>query len=194
MFSYKLRTDVQLDQKNRGCYLFSILTERYVYWKTEAPEKLITTLKSRWLTEDEMAALFSPLPEAPDWPTFFYYFDKLVSAGFLVARFSQNDEPVFSVSPALPKSVYQASRLNPKMRYRLSRFALLRQDNGEMVLESALTPCRFIIHKKEVAELLFHLCRGMITDALQSYFDTLLAALGATGIIEPAHREHTAPL
>ena len=193
MFSYKLRADVLLKKKNHGCYLFSILTERYVYWKTEAPEELINTLKARWLNEDDMAGLFSPLPEAPDWPTFFYFFDKLISAGFLIARFSQNDKPVFSVSPAPKKSVYQKNRINPETRYRLSRFALIRQDGDEMVLESALTPCRFIIHKKELSELLFRLCGGMVPDTSETEFGALLAALYATGIIEAAHGEQTDP-
>ena len=193
MFSYNLRADVQEDKKNQGCCLFSILTERYVYWKTKAPEALINALKTRWLTEDEMASLFGPSPDAPDWATFFYYFDKLVSAGFLIARFSQNGDPLFSVSPALQKSAYQTRQLNPETCYRLSRFSLLRQDAGEMVLECALTPGRFIIHKKELAALLFRLCGGMAPDALELEYHVLLAALNATGIIEPAHREQADP-
>lgn len=162
-----------------------------MHWKTEEPLELINALKDRWLNEDDMAGLFSPLPEAPDWPTFFYFFDKLVSAGFLIVRFSQNGEPVFSVSPAPQKSVYQTSLINPEKHYRLSRFALIRQDGEEMVLESALTPCRFIIHKKEPAELLFRLCRGMVPDTSESEFDALLAALYSSGIIEATHREQT---
>jgi SagB-type dehydrogenase family enzyme len=193
MFSYKLRTDVQQEKKNQGCCLFSILTERYVYWKTKAPEALINELKTRWLNEDEMASLFGPSADAPDWATFFYYFDKLVSAGFLSARFSQNDQPVFSVSPALPKSAYQTLQLNPETRCRLSRFSLIRQDEGKMVLESALTPCRFILHKKELAELLFGLCGGMVLDTEETEFSVLLAALNETGIIEIARTAQPDP-
>jgi SagB-type dehydrogenase family enzyme len=184
MFSYKLRNDVHLEKKNHGCYLFSNLSERYVYWKTEGPEELINVLKGRWLNEDDMAVLFSPFPETPDWANFFYFFGKLISNSFLMTRFTQKGEPVFSVTPAPQKSVYQSSLINPEKNYRLSRFALIRQDDGAMVLESALTHYRFIIHKKELSELLFRLCHGMVFEASKDEFNTLLAALYSTGIIE----------
>lgn len=197
MFFYKLRADVQIEKKSHGCYLFSLITERYVLWHTEEPSELIKTLQSQWVNEDDMAGLFSQSEETPDWPTFFYFFDKLISAGFLIARFIQNGEPVFSINPAPPKSIYQTKLIKPETRYRLSRFSLIRQDDGEMVLESALTPCRFIIHKKQLSELLFHLCSGMVPDISNTELNMLLAAFYSAGIIEAMDSElanHHSPL
>jgi SagB-type dehydrogenase family enzyme len=189
MFLYKLCNDVQLNDKYSGCYMYSQITERYVHWKTEQPLTLINTLKQKWLNEDDMVAMFSPAGDEPDWPTFYYFFDKLLSANFLVTCFSINDEPVFTVSPAPNKSVYETHHIKPDTIYRLSRFALIRQDDGEMVLECALTKYRFFIHKKELSELMFRLCSGLLPDHTKSETIFLLAALLSKDIIEVVPKE-----
>jgi len=146
-------------------------------------------LRIQWLNEDDMAALFSPVQGSPDWPAFFYFFGKLLSAGFVNGCFNQNDEPFFSIHPARNQSVFGIRKPGPEKRYRLSKFALIRQDNGKMVLESALTPCRFIIHKKELATCLFDLCSGATPDTSQAGWDIFLAALLSAEILEAIDSE-----
>ena len=189
MFLYKLRPDVQIEKKDHGWYLFSIISERFIYWKTFDPGNLMKSLQSQWLNEDDMAGLFSQSSEYPDWPNFFYFFDKLIAAGFLTARFSQNEGSVFSIDPALKKSIYHASLIKPMTRYRLSRFALLRQDNGEMVLECPLSLFRFIIHKKELLELIYQLCIGLVPKIMDPTYAMFLKALLATETVEATEDE-----
>jgi len=189
MFLYKLRPDVELEKTNAGCRLYSHISERYVHWKTGQPLDLLHTLQAEWLSEDAMAELFQPTPTAMDWAGFYYLFQKLISAGFLSARFTQNGKPVFSITPALSTSALQAKPITPQVNYQLCRFTYLRQASDAMVLENPLTLCRMTIHTKELAELLFHLCGGFSVDSLKDEWNALLSALLATEMIAAKNNE-----
>ena len=189
MFLYKLRPDVQLEKTNPGCRLHSHISERYVHWKTSQPLDLLHTLHAEWLSEDDMAALFQPSPTAMDWANFYYLFQKLISAGFLSAHFSENGKPFFSITPAFNTSALQAKPITPQASYQLCRFTYLRQASDEMVLENPLTPCRIAIHTKELAELLFHLCGGFSVDSFRDEWNALLSALLATEMIAAKNNE-----
>lgn len=189
MFLYKLRPDVQLEKTNPGCRLYFHVSGRYVHWKTGQPMNLLHTLQTDWLSEADMAMLFQPAPTAMDWASFYYLFQKLISARFLSACFTQNGKPVFSIIPALNTSAFDANPIHSQANYQLCRFTYLRQASDEMVLESPLTPCRITIHTKEPAELLFDLCGGFKVDSLRDEWNALLSALLATEMIEAKNNE-----
>ncbi|GGO89006.1 SagB/ThcOx family dehydrogenase [Wenjunlia tyrosinilytica] len=69
------------------------------------------------------------------------------------------DQPLLSVVPVAPGAVFRLPEVGLDCVARLSRFASLRSEDDEMVVESPLSLHRVVLHRNEAARVLFSLAQ-----------------------------------
>jgi SagB-type dehydrogenase family enzyme len=106
-----------------------------------------------------------------------------------------------SLVPLSPRFLFPSRKLAPGRRYLLSRFAYLRRENGEAVLESPRSPARVILHDGRAATLAHAFFRPQGADELKEAAPglpvpvTVLAAelLLSAGMLEELNEIGTCP-
>jgi SagB-type dehydrogenase family enzyme len=106
-----------------------------------------------------------------------------------------------SLVPLVPPFRFPSRRLAPGRRYLLSRFAYLRREDGEAVLDSPRSPARVLLHDARAAALVHTFFRPQGTDELQEAVAglplpvTVLAAelLLNAGMLEELNENGTCP-
>jgi len=81
--------------------------------------------------------------------------DRLGDGGFLCRTVFEGSQAVVRLVPQTAKFHWTEPKLNRDHRYRLSRFAFVRRDGGEMVLETALAAARLEL-KSPLAMVVLH--------------------------------------
>jgi SagB-type dehydrogenase family enzyme len=97
---------------------------------------------------------------------FYYYVGRLSQRCLLRRALYVNSRPLVTLMPVSGYFTYAALSIAPGRRYRLSRFAFMRAEGGETILESPLSYARIILHDWRVTALLHDLARPRLADAL----------------------------
>lgn len=159
-FRYRLRPEVQIHQGTEGLWLLCPHTGSLASWKSTRALPLVQALAQDWLDQEEMAAGFASGPTGPDQALFQLFFLRLLTAGLLDLAVHDQEELVFTVSPAPEETSLQAPEMPAGGAWRLSRFAYLRAQGHGLLLESPLTPHRLLLARASLAALVQTLAAG----------------------------------
>lgn len=95
----------------------------------------------------------------------FYYLDCLTRRGLMCRSAHDNRVRLATLKAVSPSFVAGAGRVVASRRYVLSRFAFLRRDDGEAVLESPLSHARIVLNDSRAAALIAALAEpATVTD------------------------------
>jgi len=145
--SYRLVEEARVGTSDGSAFIQGVRTALPL--KGSAWQEIVERLVAGWMTEEELGQLV-------DLPVLYYALNTLKRHRLIRTRYSIGEAPLLTVSPAADKEPrLQHSKL------RLSRFAYLRQDLGEVKLESPLTSCRVTIHDHQLANLALELCSSI---------------------------------
>ena len=103
----------------------------------------------------------------------FYYLEHLTQRGFLQHAVHADDSPLATFVAVSPCFVSRSDRVVAGRGYVLSRFAYLRRDGSEVVVESPLAHSRIILNDCRVAALLAALATPATTEEVAERVGTL---------------------
>jgi oxazoline/thiazoline dehydrogenase len=111
---------------------------------------------------------------------------RMESSGVICRTIGDPASPIATMVPLGPRMAQRDATLDVHTRYRLSRFAALRCDDGALLLESPQAPCRFILHDPEAAASVLAFGPGLLgADAPnRDRFTPLLDALVKTEFLQ----------
>src|ERR1700730_2168646 len=106
--------------------------------------------------EDELAAA---LPTSAQVPLLYFFLRQMDAAGFLCRTLQFGGQPLATLIPTGSHYRYAPAQIHPNATYRLSRFAYLRREETQMVLESPLAHCQVLLQQPAAVALLHDLAR-----------------------------------
>ncbi|MGK7872412.1 MAG: SagB family peptide dehydrogenase [Xenococcaceae cyanobacterium] len=77
-------------------------------------------------------------------PKFVYYLENFIHLGLICHTVSVNGLPLAKFVPCSPACQLRFNELEPDTQYILSRFAYFHKDEGQMILESPLSPAQIV--------------------------------------------------
>ncbi len=180
---YRLRPEVEIHQTDEGLWLRCPHSGSLTGWKSLRPLPLLEALRSDWLDQREMAALFAPAFDATAEALFQLFFMRIASARLLDLCLQDCSGDLFTVSPAPKESLLV---LEPRAgdALRLNRYAYLRAGADGLLLESPLTPHRIQLRRAGLAALVQALAAGSEARADDEGRAALLALLINLGVAE----------
>lgn len=182
--SYRLRPEVEVQQAGKTLWLFCPLAgNKLMGWNSRRPQPLLDALRSQWLKQAQMAALFASAPDAASEALFQLFFMRLVAARLLDLRVREDGRDIFTVSPAPDESLL-APQPTAGSCWRLNRFAYLRAQDRGLILESPLTPHRLLLHHPDLTPLVHSLASGAEVPAAGQGASALLALMLRLGMAE----------
>jgi len=130
---------------------------------------------------------------------FYYLLNRLAGSGLLVWSAVGDGKPLATLTPISPACTFSPA-LTGDSDYVLSRFALLRRIDDEMVIESPLAHARVALHDPRVATLLHALAsprglarlRSLCPDVGEDALDGLIGLLAGAGLVVACSPEGTA--
>lgn len=175
---YKLQNTVDAYESAAGVALVSATSGKAL---ALGPEMIpmVGALQSDRLTEDEAVEKTDNL----SWG--YFTLIRMAEAGMLESRIIGNGNILLSVSPSPAESAFR-NTIEPGETYRLNRFAYLRRDEEQLLLESPLTLSRVSIHDGKFIGIMHSLCSGLCLDIAGDEIKIFLSALIALHIVEPA--------
>ncbi len=131
----------------------------------------------------------------------YYCLDRLSRLGLLCYSLHADGACLSTLLPVSPAFAVQLSRRSLIGRHVLSRFAYLRRDGCECVLESGMAHARIIVHDARTAAVIGRLCSPVTLDKLVGEVPTLsaeaherlLALLARSGMLQTLDEAGAAP-
>jgi SagB-type dehydrogenase family enzyme len=184
-----LRPDVSLAPGEDGELLFQSADARIAV-KRLAPgaSAALQRLANPGEYEDQLAELALEADGPEELPRLYHSLHQLTRRGLLLRSACQSGERLATLVPISPSFVFRAARLTPDCRYLLSRFAYLRAERGDTLLESPRSHARVILHDwraSAAVHVLGRSCRvadlaeqipGLSADAAEQVISLLVAA------------------
>jgi SagB-type dehydrogenase family enzyme len=106
---------------------------------------------------------------------FYYYLNRLSQARLLLRSVRLRGKRLATLVPISPNFEYVSRSVERGRRYVLSRFAYMRNESGELVLESPLSHARVVVHDGRAAALVHALARPMRVKESGEQFSGLTA-------------------
>ena len=130
-------------------------------------------LSSASATEEQLADLARQYDGDLGPPRILYYLQRLARLGLICYTVNWNGIKLATLVPLSP--VYQLTMINPDENeaYLLSRFAYLRQEDGQFVLESPLGYAKVVLHDWKATALLHTLTRPHRLSELSAEFQDI---------------------
>lgn len=159
-----LRRDIQLIEEDGGLMLlrspFSTIPIRgpSAGWRS-----LLRQLATGGSTEDELNKLLIEIDGAQAAFSFHAMLKRLRENGMVQQTIVANRRPLATLVPAGGPAGSRAA-LSEEGRYQISRFACLRAEDGQLLIESPLSSSRVILHAPEVAGLVSALAEPRTLD------------------------------
>ncbi len=116
-------------------------------------------LASSGAHEKELAECVRQTDGAGALAKFYHYLHRLSQRGLLLRSADENGDRLATVVPISPYFVFACREAASDQRYILSRFAYLRREHDEIVLESPLSHSRVILHDSRAAALVHALAK-----------------------------------
>ena len=144
------------------------------------------------IAEAALAAVVEEADGADALAQLYYLLGRLVRRG-LIVRSLWSHGARLAVLTSISSS-FEAAAPAPSATYALSRFAYLRVEGGETIVESPLAPARLVVHDRRVAALLHELARPVgaaelaerLVDLPAPAIQALLGLLGEAGLLRGA--------
>src|SRR2546422_1800712 len=153
------RHDLALQRANGHIEITGVRTSLRVGPLTSASAAAVQRLFSSPASESELAAGVVDAEGPSALPGFLFLLHHLDAAGVLGRLVMDGARPLASLVPLVEGYRFAPSPAADDRTYRLSRFALLRRQGDDLVLESPLAPALIVIHDPEVASLVHALAR-----------------------------------
>jgi SagB-type dehydrogenase family enzyme len=125
-----------------------------------AMQHVVRTLADGGASEDQLAEHVLQADGASGLSRFYSLLQKLGRRGWLLRTATESGRPLATLLPCSAGFVYPARVLEPDQSYVLSRFAYLRAEDGQVVLESPLAHAGIVLHDGRVAVLVHSLARA----------------------------------
>jgi oxazoline/thiazoline dehydrogenase len=109
--------------------------------------------------EHELAECVRQLEGSVALSKFYLYLDKLTERGLLLRSVKNGSGRLATLTPSSPQFVFPCRETVEAQRYVLSRFAYIRREGEEVVLESPLSYARVILHDSLAATLVHALAK-----------------------------------
>ncbi|MEA2535043.1 MAG: oxazoline/thiazoline dehydrogenase [Actinomycetota bacterium] len=194
------RHDLVLERANGHVEITGMRTNLRVGPLSSAASAAVQLLFSSPASESELAAGVVDAEGPSALPGFLLLLHHLDAAGVLGRLVTERARPLASLLPLVDGYRFAPSPAAGGRTYRLSRFALLRRQGADLVLESPLAPALIVVHAPEVALLVHALARprtrehlgeevgGVVPDTLCR----LLELLSGAGLMEHGGEEDPA--
>jgi SagB-type dehydrogenase family enzyme len=115
---------------------------------------------------------------------------RLHSGGWLTVTYGHSSRPLVTVQPLGP---HRETRPHPLVAPRLSRFAVLRREGDELMLESPLARASVVVHDTDVVAVIHHLAgpgkRPLSVGLPPAIVDELVAELAWYGFVHEAEED-----
>ena len=179
--TYRLACDVRVERVDDAIVLMA--PHRLLQTPLRIPPTFIPAaeqLIEHRLDRGQLETAFLGCPDCQPAEAYFLL-DLLDRGGFLTERLFSDDRALLEFRPSLP---FDRSAESAAERLKLSRFALLRADDGGLVLESALTARTARIMDPVLLPLIHRLARGEESEAVdEPVAREILDALRASGFV-----------
>ena len=192
------RHDLVLERANGHAEITGMRTTLRVGPLSSATSAAVQRLFSSPASESELAAGVVDAEGLSALPGFLLLLHHLDAAGVLGRLVTEGARPLASLVPLVDGYRFAPSPA-AGCTYRLSRFALLRRQGADLVLESPLAPALVVVHAPEVAVLVHALARPRTPDDLAEESGLapgtrcrLLELLSGAGLIGHAGEEDPA--
>ena len=194
------RHDLVLERANGHVEITGMRTNLRVGPLSSAASAAVQLLFSSPASESELAAGVVDAEGLSALPGFLLLLHHLDAAGVLGRLVTEGARPLASLVPLVDGYRFAPSPAAGGRTYRLSRFALLRRQGADLVLESPLAPALIVVHAPEVALLVHALARPRTPDDLaeggggmaRDTLSRLLELLSGAGLIEHGGEEDPA--
>jgi SagB-type dehydrogenase family enzyme len=150
---------------------------------TEAMRHALRTLAGGGASEDQLAEQVGREDGVAGLSRFYRLLNQLGRRGWLLRSANDSSRRLATLVPCSRDFVYPARALEPDQPYVLSRFAYLRAEGGEVLLESPLSHARVLLHDGQAAALAHALARPSRPADLARQLPRL-GADGALGVAE----------
>jgi SagB-type dehydrogenase family enzyme len=127
---------------------------------TGAMRHVLRTLADGGASEDQLAEPVGQEDGIAGLGRFYHLLDQLGRRGWLLRSANESDRRLATLVPCARDFIYPARGLDPEQPYVLSRFAYLRAEGGEVLLESPLSRARILLHDGRAAALVHGLARA----------------------------------
>lgn len=114
---------------------------------------VLQKLASSGVTDPEIKETLAAIDGGSGTFAFFSMFPRLMGTGMISHTLEIAGQPFVTVVPISPYYSFYKNPIEPTEKYGLSRFALMRQDKNELVVESPLAYGRLILHDSQAAAL-----------------------------------------
>ncbi len=106
---------------------------------------------------------------------FYYNLHRLSQAGLLLRSVRLAGQSLATLEPLSPYFNFDPAPPDPRLQYLLSRFAFVRAEGGELLLESPLAHARILLHSQHTLALIHALAQPRSITELIARFDPLPA-------------------
>ena len=142
---------------------------------TGAMRHVLRALAEGGASEDQLADPVGQEDGVAGLRRLYHLLDQLGRRGWLLRSANESGRRLATLVPCSRDFVYPARVLDPDKRYVLSRFAYLRAEGGEVLLESPLARARILLHDGRAAALVHGLARPVRARGLVQHVPGLAA-------------------
>lgn len=129
-------------------------------------QEAIAILTNEGATEDRLGDQVLEIDGAAALPRFFYYLQLLIDRGLICHSIAGEEFPLATLEPISTPYKLQWLKVELDKKYVLSRFAYLRKQDSQAILESPLFPARLILADWRSAALIAELAQPQDCHAL----------------------------
>lgn len=152
----------------------------------------VETLAADGASEDALADRVLEVDGSGGLALLYYYLQRCLRACFLRYAVIAAGQPLVTVMPMVPGFALAAPRIGPDVPFRLSRFAYLRREGSDLLLESPLSTARTILAEPTGAALVAMLAQPRTAHELSTSADgltseataALLRLLVSAGVVD----------
>jgi SagB-type dehydrogenase family enzyme len=168
--------EVTVDRLSGDCIVVQVhITSRKCTFNglSAGLRQTIDALSSTGATEEELACLVEKADGASGLTRLYYYLSIFAEHRILSYGISCASRRLATLAPASPSFIFSPAPVQQHSRYTLSRFAYLRRDGEELILESPLAHGKMTLHGTDGVTVIAKLAKAQTLGALCRLLPTL---------------------
>jgi SagB-type dehydrogenase family enzyme len=190
-----LKSDVTIDRKKKGqLKISSPSTSKNLVLNTQSTKfvNILENLQKKKLKEESCFKSASQ----EELPRLYYFLEMLKKHAFLSYIVVDEQNPLITVFPTSKPFHFTQAVLSAIKRFKLSKFALVRQNEEEFFLETPLFSGHILIHEPKVLAYLHAFAKPKCLKDFPKtpYLETLISLLYSAKILCPEDHEEQDPL